>query len=214
MARVDSGGCWLIKSEPYKYAWSELVSDRSTYWDGVRNYEARNNLRSMRVGDLCFFYHSNEGKEIVGIARVSRESYPDPTTDDERWVVVDVEPVVALVEPVSLAAIKAEARLAEMALVRRSRLSVVPVEAEEFRHVLAMAKTKLPAEFGPPKSARGLSPPGGGRRKTARKKTARKKTAPKKTAPKKTAPKKTARKKTASKKRPAKKAVKKSPASG
>jgi predicted RNA-binding protein with PUA-like domain len=135
---------WLIKSEPYKYAWSELVADGSTYWDGVRNYEARNNLGSMKVGDLCLYYHSNQGKEVVGVAKVCRESYPDPTTDDERWLVVDVEPVVELEEPVTLADIKAEPALAEMALIRRGRLSVVPVDRVEFQRVLRMGKTSLP----------------------------------------------------------------------
>ena len=135
---------WLIKSEPYKYAWSELVADGSTFWDGVRNYEARNNLRAMKLGDLCLYYHSNKGKEVVGVARVCAESYQDPTTEDERWSVVDVEPVVALKEPVTLAAIKADATLAEMALIRRGRLSVVPVERLEFQRVLSMGKTKLP----------------------------------------------------------------------
>ena len=144
---------WLIKSEPYKYAWSELVADGSTYWDGVRNYEARNNLGAMKIGDLCLYYHSNEGKEVVGVARVCRESYPDPTTSDERWLVVDVEPVVELEEPVTLAAIKAEPALAEMALVRRGRLSVVPVERLEFQRVLRMGKTSLPKAAARKKSA-------------------------------------------------------------
>ena len=146
---------WLIKSEPYKYAWSELVADGSTFWDGVRNYEARNNLRAMKLGDLCLYYHSNKGKEGVGVARVCVESYPDPTIDDERWSVVDVEPVVALKEPVALAAIKAEPTLAEMALVRRGRLSVVPVERLEFLRVLSMGKTKLPR----PSAAAGRAAP-------------------------------------------------------
>jgi predicted RNA-binding protein with PUA-like domain len=139
---------WLIKSEPYKYAWAELVEDGSTYWDGVRNYEARNNLRAMKLGDLCLYYHSNKGKEVVGVARVCKESYPDPTSDDPQWLVVDVEPVVALAEPVGLADIKAEPALAEMALVRRGRLSVVPVERLEFQRVLSMGKTKLPRAGG------------------------------------------------------------------
>ncbi len=135
---------WLVKSEPFKYAWDELVKDGSTYWDGVRNYSARNNLRAMRKGDLVLYYHSNEGKEVVGIARVTRESYPDPTTDDERWLVVDVEPVKALAEPVSLAAIKGDPKLREMALVRQSRLSVMPVTKPEFDRVLKLGKTKAP----------------------------------------------------------------------
>lgn len=135
---------WLMKSEPFKYAWDELVKDGSTYWDGVRNYEARNNLAAMKIGDLALYYHSNEGKEVVGVARICKESYPDPTSDDERWVVVDIEPVVPLKEPVTLADIKADPKLAEMSLLRRSRLSVVPVERTEFTHILKKGKTKLP----------------------------------------------------------------------
>ena len=134
---------WLMKSEPFKYSWGDLVRDRKTYWDGVRNYEARNNLAAMKVGDLALYYHSNEGKEVVGVARISKTAYPDPTTKDERWVVVDVEPVVPFSEPVSLADIKAEPALSEMALVRRGRLSVVPVTADEFKRVLAIGRTKL-----------------------------------------------------------------------
>jgi predicted RNA-binding protein with PUA-like domain len=137
-------GYWLIKSEPFKYPWSQLVEDGSTYWDGVRNYEARNNLAAMKVGDLALYYHSNEGKEVVGVARICGESYPDPTTDDERWVVVDVEPVVPFVRPVTLAEIKAEPALEDINLVRRGRLSVVPIDRVEFQRILAMGKTKLP----------------------------------------------------------------------
>ena len=92
---------WLVKSEPFKYSWDALVKDGSTYWDGVRNHEARNNLAGMKKGDLVLYYHSNEGKEVVGVARVMRESYPDPTSDDPRWVVVDIEPVVPIKEPVT-----------------------------------------------------------------------------------------------------------------
>ncbi len=94
---------WLVKSEPFKYSWDDLVKDGSTYWDGVRNYQARNNLREMKVGDYALYYHSNEGKEVVGIAKVTRSAYQDPTTDDDRWVVVDVAPVKALKAPVTLA---------------------------------------------------------------------------------------------------------------
>ena len=136
---------WLMKSEPFKYAWAELVKDKKTYWDGVRNYEARNNLAAMKKGDLALYYHSNEGKEVVGVAKIVKEAYPDPTTDDDRWVVVDVAPVVPFSEAVTLADIKAEPALSEMALVRRSRLSVVPVTATEFKRVLKMGRTKLPA---------------------------------------------------------------------
>ena len=135
---------WLVKSEPFKYPWSQLVKDGSTYWDGVRNYEARNNLAAMKKGDLALYYHSNEGKEVVGVARVRKESYPDPSADDPQWVVVDFEPFVALASPVTLGTIKLEKKLADMQLVRRSRLSVVPVTKAEFDHVLWLGKTKLP----------------------------------------------------------------------
>ncbi len=139
---------WLMKSEPFKYSWQAFVGDGSTYWDGVRNYEARNNLAAMRVGDLALYYHSNQGKEVVGVARVRRESYPDPTSDDDRWVVVDIEPVTALSQPVSLATLKADPKLAEMALLRRSRLSVVPVTRAEFVHIVKLGKTRLPGRPG------------------------------------------------------------------
>ena len=135
---------WLTKSEPSKYSWDALVKDGSTYWDGVRNHEARNNLAAMKKGDLVLYYHSNEGKEVVGVARVMRESYPDPTSDDPRWVVVDIEPVVPVNEPVSLKQIKADPALDQIALVRRSRLSVIPLGSQEFRYILKLGKTKLP----------------------------------------------------------------------
>ena len=135
---------WLVKSEPFKYAWDEFVSDGSTYWDGVRNAEARNNMQAMTVGDLALYYHSNEGKEVVGVARCTKESYQDPTTDDERWVVVDFEPVVALEQPVTLAQIKSDPALADIALIKRSRLSVIPLSRDHFRHILKLAKTPLP----------------------------------------------------------------------
>jgi predicted RNA-binding protein with PUA-like domain len=137
-------GYWLVKSEPNKYAWDEFVKDGSTYWDGVRNYEARNNLRDMKKADLALYYHSNIGKEVVGVARVIGEHYQDPTSDDERWSVVDFEPVVMLKEPVTLAQIKGTRELAEIALIKRSRLSVVPVTRAEFQQILKMGKTKLP----------------------------------------------------------------------
>jgi predicted RNA-binding protein with PUA-like domain len=134
---------WLIKSEPYKYGWDQLQRDRRTFWDGVRNYQARNNLQAMKRGDLCLFYHSNEGLEVVGIARVAREAYQDPTTDDDRWVVVDVVPHKALAEPVPLSTLKTSPRTKGMGLIRQGRLSVSPVTAAEFRAVLALGKTKL-----------------------------------------------------------------------
>lgn len=136
---------WLMKSEPYKYSWDQLVEDGKTYWDGVRNYEARNNMAAMKKGDLTFYYHSNEGKEIVGIAEIVGEAYQDPTTDDDRWVVVDVAPRIPFTEPVTLATIKADPELEEIALIRRGRLSVVPITPEEFRHVAKLGRTKVPA---------------------------------------------------------------------
>ena len=134
---------WLAKSEPFKYSWDELVKDGRTYWDGVRNAEARNNLQAMKKGDLVLFYHSNEGKEVVGVARVIKESYPDPTTDDERWVVVDVEPVKAFAEPVTLAQIKDDARLREIPLVKQSRLSVMPMPKPAFDRIVKLGGIKL-----------------------------------------------------------------------
>ena len=134
---------WLVKSEPNAYAWSDLVRDGSTYWDGVRNAQARNNLLAMRVGDLVLYYHSNVGKDVVGIARVTHSAYPDPTSDDERWVVVDLVPVQPLVEPVSLAQIKADAALAEIPLVTQSRLSVMPLGKPAFERILKLGKTRL-----------------------------------------------------------------------
>lgn len=134
---------WLMKSEPFKYSFAQLVRDGKTMWDGVRNYEARNNLRAMKVGDLSLFYHSNEGKAVVGVARVQREAYPDPTAPDEDWSVVDVEPVVTLKVPVTLEAIRAETELAEISLLKKSRLSVVPVSKAHFDRILKMGKTKV-----------------------------------------------------------------------
>jgi predicted RNA-binding protein with PUA-like domain len=138
---------WLVKSEPCKYAWEALVADKSTYWDGVRNAQARNNLQAMKKGDLVLYYHSNEGKEVVGVARVSREHYPDPTTDDERWVVVDVAPVKALKEAVTLATIKADPALKDVALVRQSRLSVMPIDKKHFDRILKLGGTTLPKRY-------------------------------------------------------------------
>lgn len=130
---------WLIKSEPFKYSWNQFVADGSTYWDGVRNYLARNNLRSMKKGDLAFFYHSNEGMEIVGIAKVIGESYQDPTTEETAWVVVDFKPHKKLKKPVTLAQVKAESSLSQMALIRLGRLSVQPVLESEWLTILEMA---------------------------------------------------------------------------
>ena len=131
---------WLVKSEPAKYAWDALVRDGQTVWDGVRNYQARNNLQAMRKGDQALYYHSNEGKEIVGVAKVVKTAYQDPTTDDERWVAVVLAPVKKLKKPVTLERIKQDERLREIGLIRQSRLSVMPVTEDEFHVVLALAK--------------------------------------------------------------------------
>ncbi|SKB29425.1 EVE domain-containing protein [Daejeonella lutea] len=129
---------WLIKSEPFKYSWDKFKKDGKTFWDGVRNYQARNNLREMKEHDLVLFYHSNEGKEIVGIAKVVGEAYQDPTTDDTNWVVVDFAPVESLKKPVSLAQIKADEKLRGINLVRQGRLSVVSIKPEEFDRILEL----------------------------------------------------------------------------
>lgn len=129
---------WLVKSEPFKYSWSQLQQDGSTFWDGVRNYQARNNLQAMKKGDRVLFYHSNEGLCIVGIAKVIKEAYPDPTTDDDRWVAVDLAPVQELPKPVTLSDIKKKAGLENLGLVRQGRLSVSPVSADEYAMILDM----------------------------------------------------------------------------
>ncbi|MBC8283847.1 MAG: EVE domain-containing protein [Nitrospinae bacterium] len=135
---------WIIKQEPSKYSWEQFIKDGSTYWDGVRNYQARNNLIAMKKGDLVLFYHSVIGKEIVGIAKVTRESYPDPTTDDERWVVVDLKPIKAFKVPVTLEEIKAQKELSEIALIKQARLSVMTITKKEFQFLLKLGNTSLP----------------------------------------------------------------------
>ncbi len=134
---------WLIKSEPVKYPWQQLVEDKETFWDGVRNYAARNNLKAMKKGDMLLYYHSNEGLEIVGVAKVSKEHFPDPTIDDETWVAVNVKPVKALKKFITLSQIKADPILKDMALVKLSRLSVSPVKVEEFDRILMLSETKV-----------------------------------------------------------------------
>ncbi len=129
---------WLVKSEPFKYSWEQFNKDGRTFWDGVRNYQARNNLKEMKEGDLVLFYHSNEGKHVVGIAKVVKEFYQDPTTDDTNWVVVDLVPVEALNKPVTLAQVKAEESLQDISLIRQGRLSVMPLKATEFDKILEM----------------------------------------------------------------------------
>jgi predicted RNA-binding protein with PUA-like domain len=130
---------WLVKSEPFKYSWEQFVKDKQTFWDGVRNYAARNNLRSMKKGDEVFFYHSNEGLEIVGIAKVIKEHYPDPTATEGDWSVVDLKPVKALKKPVTLATIKADKRLANMQILKLGRLSVTAVTDDEWAIILDLA---------------------------------------------------------------------------
>lgn len=134
---------WLIKSEPSAYSWEQLKKDKKTDWTGVRNYAARNNLRDMKKGDLAFFYHSNEGTEIVGIAKVVKEHYQDPTTKEEAWLAVDFAPHKAMKKPVKLEEIKKEPALKNMDLVRLSRLSVGKVSAEEFEKICAMGETSV-----------------------------------------------------------------------
>jgi len=136
-------GYWLVKQEPVDYAWANFMKDKGTAWTGVRNSQARNNLRTMRKDDLVLFYHSGEGKEIVGVARVTKEAYADPTAEEGDWASVDLMPVQALARTVSLAVVKADAGLKEMALVRQSRLSVMPVTKAQFERVLKLGGTKL-----------------------------------------------------------------------
>ena len=131
---------WLVKSEPFKYSWDNLVKDKWTYWDGVRNYGARNFLKQMQAGDLVLYYHSNEGLEVVGYAKVIKSFYQDPTTDDDRWVAVDIEPVHPLVNPVSLKMIKADKKLENIRLIKQSRLSVMPVTKGEFDHIVKLGQ--------------------------------------------------------------------------
>ena len=131
---------WLVKSEPFKYSWQDFLSDGWTYWDGVRNYQARNNLKEMNIGDRVLYYHSNEGLEIVGVAEVIKEYYPDPTTDDERWVVVDLKSLITLKNPVSLKTIKENKKLKDIALVKQGRLSVMPLRKTEFDTILKLGQ--------------------------------------------------------------------------
>ncbi len=130
---------WLVKSEPFKYSWDQMLKDGRTHWDGVRNYAARIHIRGMKVDDLVLFYHSNEGKEIVGITKVVKEAYQDPTTEAD-WSVMDISPVETLNKPVTLAQIKADERLQNMWLVRQGRLSVMPITKEEFDTIMELAE--------------------------------------------------------------------------
>lgn len=131
---------WLVKSEPFKYSWEQFCKDKKTFWDGVRNYQARNNLRAMAKGDEVLFYHSNEGLEIVGIATVAKTAYQDPTTDDSNWVAVDLKPLKALKKTVTLATMKQTPGLENLALIKQGRLSVCPVTTMEYKIILDLAK--------------------------------------------------------------------------
>lgn len=133
---------WLIKSEPFVYSFDDLEKEGKTLWEGVRNYQARNNLRAMKKGDLALFYHSNEGLEVVGIAKVSKEHYPDPTAEKGDWSVVEFVPHKKLARPVTLKEIKATSALTEIALVRNGRLSVMPLQPAEYELILTMSKEK------------------------------------------------------------------------
>jgi len=133
---------WLVKSEPSAYSWEDLVKEKQTCWSGVRNYAARIHLKTMKKGDEVLFYHSNEGVEIVGVAKVAKEFYQDPTTDDDAWVAVDLKPHKKLKKPVTLLQVKADKRLAEMALVRLGRLSVQPVTDKEWNIIMELAGEK------------------------------------------------------------------------
>ncbi|MFZ9759841.1 MAG: EVE domain-containing protein [Candidatus Kapaibacteriota bacterium] len=134
---------FLVKSEPFKYSWDQFQKEGSTFWDGVRNYQARNTLMSMKKGDMVLFYHSNEGLEIVGIAKVAKEYYPDPTINDDRWCVVDLKVHKKLKVPISLSEIKKDSLLKEMALVKQSRLSVMHVTEDQFHRIISLSGTKI-----------------------------------------------------------------------
>lgn len=134
--------CWLVKQEPEAYSWTSFVQDGRTQWTGVRNFQARNNLRSMKKGDLVFYYHSVTDKQVVGIAKVEREAYPDPTAQEGDWSCVDLKPIKSLKLPVPLDALKADPTLKEMALIRQTRLSVTPVTPEQSERLLALSQTR------------------------------------------------------------------------
>jgi len=133
---------WLMKSEPSAYSWDDLVRDERTSWNGVRNFQAANNLKAMKIGDRAFFYHSNEGKAIMGVMEIARAAYPDPSDKTGRFVMVDVRPLMPVKHPVTLAAIKADPRLKSLALLRQSRLSVSPIESAEWAILAEMAGLK------------------------------------------------------------------------
>ncbi len=135
-------GYWMVKQEPETYSWDDFVRDGGTDWSGVRNYQARNNLRSMKPGDKVLFYHSGKGKEVVGLAEVTKAAYADPTADDEQWVAVDLKPVKPLANSVQLAAIRYDKRLSQLPLIRQSQLSVMPLTKDEFDVIVSMGGNK------------------------------------------------------------------------
>ena len=132
----------MVKQEPETYSWDNFVKDGSTDWTGVRNYQARNNLKDMKIGDRVLFYHSGKGKEVVGLAEVLKSAYPDPTADDPQWVAVDLKPIKALATPVQLAAIRYDKRLSQLPLIRQSQLSVMPLTKDEFDAIVSMGNNK------------------------------------------------------------------------
>jgi predicted RNA-binding protein with PUA-like domain len=131
---------WLVKSEPFKYSWEQFLKDKRTFWDGVRNYQARNNLRAMKKDDTVLFYHSNEGLAVMGIAKVVKESYRDPTTEDPQWAAVDLAPVETFKTPVTLGEMKQDKRLQNIGLIRQAQLSVMPLTKEEFEAIAAKGR--------------------------------------------------------------------------
>jgi predicted RNA-binding protein with PUA-like domain len=131
---------WLVKSEPFKYSWEQFLKDKRTFWDGVRNYQARNNLRAMKKDDTVLFYHSNEGLAVMGIAKVAKESYQDPTTEDPQWAAVDLAPVETFKTPVTLGEMKQDKRLQNIGLIRQAQLSVMPLTKEEFEAIAAKGR--------------------------------------------------------------------------
>lgn len=131
---------WLVKSEPFKYSWDDFVKEGKSVWDGVRNYQARNNMKAMKKGDWVLFYHSNIGMEVVGLAEVNKEYYQDPTTEDTRWVVVELIPIKKFVTAVTLKMVKTDERLFNLPMLKQSRLSVTPVSKQEFDIILSLAE--------------------------------------------------------------------------
>ena len=142
MKPKTKSNCWMVKQEPEVYSWTDFVGDGRTDWTGVRNYQARNNLREMKSGDRVLFYHSGKDKAVVGIAEVMKAAYPDPTADDPQWVAVDLKPIKAFDAPVQLAAIRYDKRLSQLPLIRQSQLSVMPLTKDEFEAIVTMGKNK------------------------------------------------------------------------